>query len=80
MDKFDLIKGASKKAPHKRQPKKEKDTTVSRHVRDNQSFYVGDARGVISKLKKGALSKAVQKALQYAYDSGELAEFLDDEQ
>lgn len=48
-------------------------------IRDNQSFYVGDIIDIISRIKKGALSKVVQKSLRTAYEKGELEEFLEDE-
>lgn len=52
--------------------------TIKR-IRDNQSFYVGDTLEIVSRIKKGDLSKAVQKALKKAYKKGDLDEFLEDE-
>lgn len=80
-NKLDLIAKASQTAPHKRQNKNVvnvKAVEVKR-IRDNQSFYVGDSIDIVEKMKKGTLSKAIQKALRIAYDSGELKEFLEDE-
>ena len=82
-NKLDLIKKASNSAPHKRKVavvNTPKVTAVpAKRIRDNQSFYVGDTIDIVSRIKKGDLSKAIQKALRIALDKGELKEFLEDE-
>ena len=81
-NKLDLIAKASKSAPHKRKEavvNTPKVTVEPKRIRDNQSFYIGDTIDIVSKMKKGALSKAIQKSLRLAFDNGELEEFLEDE-
>jgi len=86
--KFDLIKKTADKAAHKR-TKTETAPAVkpapalsaayipAKTVRDNQSFYVGDARDIIAALKPRKLSEAVQIALKHAYKDGLLNDLLE---
>jgi len=76
-NKMDLIKKAADSAAHKRSntiKADKKEPTVI--VRENMSFYVGDARDVIGKVKKGKLSEAIQRALRSAYKNGDIDDLI----